>query len=111
MQAENIVKGDAKTFRVQILTPVEPLRLDGYQSCQMDIYESPYNYDIPLISLHSSNPQQAIFYDRSKGIVQFYLLSSQTNSLEIKQYPYKMKITKDSEHIYTFHQGYLNITP
>jgi len=108
MQVELIKRGDAKSFRVQILTPTEPLRLDGYQSCEMIIAEDEDFANI-VLTLSSNNSSEAIFYDRSKGIVQYNLVSSQTQVLEPAQYPYRMKITKDSEHVYSFHDGIIEI--
>jgi len=109
MQVEGIKRGDAKSFRVQILTPTEPLRLTNYQSCQMDLAEDVDSFDTPILSLDSSNPSEAIFYDRSQGIVQYNLVSSQTQALEPAQYPFRMKITKDAEHVYSFHEGVIEI--
>jgi len=108
-QVEAIKRGDAKSFRVQILTPTEPLRLDGYQSCEMDFAISEDTFDNPILVLKSDNPSEAIFYDRSQGIVQYFLVSSQTQALDPAQYHFRMKITKDSEHVYSFHEGIVEI--
>ena len=109
MQTEGIKRGDAKSFRIQILTPTEPLRLTNYQSCQMDIAIDEDSFDTPILTLHSDNPSEALFYDREKGIVQYMLISSQTQALEPAQYPFRMKITKDADHVYTFHEGIIEI--
>ena len=109
MQVEAVKKGDAKSFRVQILTPTEPLRLDGYQSCEMIFATDTDSFDAPVLILSSDNPSEAIFYDRAKGIVQYNLVSSQTQALEPAQYPFRMKLTKDSEHVYSFHDGVVEI--
>jgi len=108
MQVEAVKKGDAKSFRVQILTPTEPLRLDGYQSCEM-IFATDESFTDIILTLSSSDPSEAIFYDRAKGIVQYNLVSSQTQALEPAQYPFRMKLTKDSEHVYSFHDGIVEI--
>ena len=79
MQVEEIKQGDAKSFRVQIITPTEPLRLDDFESCQMDLAVDEDSFDAPILSLNSSNPSEAIFFDRSEGIVQYFFLDSRTS--------------------------------
>jgi len=111
MQTEVIRKGDARTLCFQINTVTGPLDLGGYASCEMYLYDStlPTDYDNPIITWSSDNPTEAIFYDRTKGIVHYYILTSQTTNLEPAQYPYRAKVTKDSEHVYTFHDGIIEI--
>jgi hypothetical protein len=110
MQVEAIKQGDAKSFRVQILTPVEPLRLHDYESCRMDLAESEDTFDSPVLTLDSNNSSsEAFFYDRANGMVQYNFVSSQTQALDPAQYPFKMKVIKDSEHVYTFHEGIIEI--
>jgi hypothetical protein len=111
-QVELIRQGDAKTFCFQINTVSGPLNLGGYESCEMYLYAPGPNtdYSNPIMTWSSTDPSQAVFYDRVNGIVRYYILSTQTNNLDPAQYPYRAKLTKDSEHVYTIHDGIIEIT-
>jgi len=108
MQIDKIVQGEAKSFKVKVDTVYGPLDLGGYQSCEMILYESD-DFLVPVMNWNSSDPSRAVFYDRTNGIIQFFIVNADTAALELKQYPYRMKITKDSSHTYTVHQGFLEI--
>jgi hypothetical protein len=108
MQIDKIVKGEAKSFKVKIDTVYGPLDLGGYTSCAMYLYDND-DYSTPIVTWDSSNPSRAIFYDRANGIVQFFIVNSDTASLDPNQYPYRMKITRDADHTYTVHEGFLEI--
>jgi hypothetical protein len=110
-QVEVIRKGDAKTFCFQINTVSGPLDLGGYESCELYLYDPAPNtdYSTPLMTWSSTVPGEAVFYDRSNGIVRYYILSSQTSTLDPAQYPFRAKITKDSDHVYSIHDGIIEI--
>jgi hypothetical protein len=109
MSIDKIIKGDSKSFKVKIDTVSGPLNLGGYASCVMYLYEDD-DFSSPIVTWDSSDAKRAIFFDRTNGIIQFFIVSSDTSNLEAKQYPYRMKIVKDSDHVYTIHQGILEIT-
>lgn len=109
MQVDKIVQGEAKSFKIKIDTVYGPLNLGDYDSCGMYLYENE-DFSMPIMTWESSDSARAIFYDRTNGIVQFFIVNSDTASLEPKQYIYRMKITKDSDHTYTVHEGILEIT-
>ena len=108
LQIDQIVRGEAKSFKVQISTVYGPLDLGGYESCGMYLYDNE-DFSTPILSWESSDATRAIFFDRSKGMVQFFIKNQDTDPLEPKQYPYRMKVQKDSNHTYTFHQGIIEI--
>jgi hypothetical protein len=108
MQIDEIVQGEAKSFKVKIDTVYGPLDLGGYQSCAMYLYDED-DFTTPIVTWDSSNPSRAVFYDRANGIIQFYIVNTDTAALEPKQYSYRMKITRDAEHTYTVHEGILEI--
>jgi len=68
------------------------------------------DYANPIMTWSSTVPSEAVFYDRSRGIVYYYILSSQTSTLDPAQYPFRAKVTKDSEHVYSIHDGIIEIT-
>lgn len=109
MQIDVIVQGESKSFKVKVDTVYGPLDLGGYQACAMYLYDND-DFSTPIMQWHSSDPSRAIFYDRTNGIIQFFIVDADTTSLEPKQYPYRMKIIKDSAQTYTVHQGVLEIT-
>ena len=110
-QVEVIRRGDAKTFCFQINTVSGPLNLGSYESCEMYLYAPgpETDYENPIMTWSSDNPTEAIFYDRTRGIVYYYIVSSQTITLNPAQYPYRAKLTKDSEHVYSIHDGIIEI--
>lgn len=108
MQVDVIIRGEAKSFKVKVDTVYGPLDLGGYDSCEMILYEDE-TFATPLLTWDSSDPSRAIFYDRANGVIQFFIDNADTASLEPNQYPYRMKINKDSDHTYTVHEGIIEI--
>lgn len=108
MQIDKIVKGEAKSFKVKVDTVYGPLDLGGYQACAMYLYDN-NDFSVPIMQWDSSDPARAVFYDRTNGIIQFFIVNGDTASLDPKQYPYRMKIIKDSSHTYTVHEGFIEI--
>ena len=108
MQIDKIVQGEAKSFKVKVDTVYGPLDLGGYQSCGMYLYDND-DFSTPIMEWVSTDPTRAVFFDRTDGIIQFFIVNADTAALEPKQYPYRMKITKDSSHTYTVHHGFLEI--
>ena len=109
-QVEVIRKGDAKTFCFQSNTVSGPLDLVGYASCELNLYAPNTDYSsAPIETWSSDNAGEAVFYDRANGIVRYYILSSQTSTLDPAQYPFRAKVTKDSEHVYSIHDGIIEI--
>lgn len=84
------------------------LDLTGYQQAKLELYAD-VDDSVPALTLTTDTSSEAIFSDRIRGELEFYLLSSLTSALEKRQYTMFIVLTYDSEHVYTVSQTELQI--
>jgi hypothetical protein len=109
-QVISVRQGDTKTLRLVIRTvSMEYLNLSSFSDAEMTLYTDPYDATTAVDTWSTTVPTEAIFYDPVNGKVDFYLTSSQTTSLQTRQYTMRVRLHRNANQAYTVYEGILEV--
>jgi len=91
-----LVQNEARTIRLQVMgTNSTPAILNGYEEARLDlVLYNIYDGTSQDIKSWSVTAGTAAFIDRNKGIVEFYITSTDTRNLASNTYNYRIWLEK-----------------
>ena len=88
---------------------MEFLDLTPFPTAVLTLYSDPFDNSSIVNTWSTDDAGRGFFRDRKNGQVEFYMIDADTADLGNQQYTMKVRLYKDSTHMYTVYEGILDV--